>query len=807
MKPLLAPGVAVCLLVVLATTGCSVRHTTLVPEAELSRARADSLTLDDFLNLPASAQASRRERAADMLRPVAVLEATEASAGRYIASPLLHRTGMAHRNPPALGDVIAHLDGALALDPGRADVWLSRGRLLDLAGDHHRARHDLAQAWEAVARCGTHDRQPASVRRDIAVTAAWIERDAGWWDEGLRWIDLAAADIGRDDSEAILLRGLLLAGRGHLEDAMRLSYGLPAVTLPAVCDLGTTGFLGLKKQKSDMLKRWLQAEVWMRRGEPDLAWRSLGEIPFWRRVMVIPHRFYQDLGLYAELSGTQYRANLFYALAYVRRQYRQATLPLPLASDPVINGLPHQALNFYRLGSGAFHGGSLMAYAASTTMLALLTDGADRADTRTLLAMDALETCLRRGIYPDEALALRGRLRFSRGHYVLAEMDLAEARARFAERGFAEPWTSYLLGLVAMGRDRPDEAVGLLEESLAAAPDRAGAWDALGVARLQLGHRIGAMQAFERALAADAEHATAWFNRGLLRCQEGDLDGGMADLGRAATLEPDNQEIGRLIQLARLARSQGQEFMPGLDQLGRWRPASVNVHAHEGAAFAPEAVTARDQWHGRLGEVIDDIMAESGENARASGLDAAALRQLSAEYDAAPTPQRRKLLAHALVWLDLADAARDVLAPHWGRDLDRDEVLLLLWLDQRAGEQERLRELSLAMGRDLALDVGRFDWSGLFNLLGEDPHSHPLDAGPNTFSRFDVEVRSTSYGGQYARWMIRQAIAILEGIGNRDGDMLVDVRGRAYAFPRGGGSRSADGSTMPAVRAMTAGKR
>jgi len=49
MKPLLAPGVAVCLLVLLTTTGCSVRHTTLAPEAELSRARTDSLTLDAFL--------------------------------------------------------------------------------------------------------------------------------------------------------------------------------------------------------------------------------------------------------------------------------------------------------------------------------------------------------------------------------------------------------------------------------------------------------------------------------------------------------------------------------------------------------------------------------------------------------------------------------------------------------------------------------------------------------------------------------------------------------------------------------------
>ncbi|MEZ4389097.1 MAG: tetratricopeptide repeat protein [Candidatus Krumholzibacteriia bacterium] len=767
--------------------GCSVRHHSFLSETDLAAASVDSVSLDDFLALAPADRALRAERAEAALKPLAEIESAQAALDRLLSAPLVHTPSPQYRNLPALGDVIEHLDASIGLDPSRADLWLVRGRLLDLAGDRRRARQSLAMAWEVQTRVPEQRRDAGVLRRDIAVTAAWIERDAGWWDPGLAWLDRAADDFGTDDSEAILLRGLLLAGRGDLEEAMRLSYRLPPVELPVVSDLGLTGFLGLKRQKSDMLKRWLQAEVWMRRGEPDLAWNVLGEIPYWRRITVIPHRLYQDIGLYYELGGLPDRANFFYALAYVRREYRRSTMPVPLACDPVIRGLPDARLNFYRLDSGAFHGGSLTAFAASTTMLALVRGEGGASDQSYLLATEALETCLRRGIHPAEALALRGRLRFSRGHYVLAEMDLAEARARFAGQNEIEPWTSYLLGLIAMGRDRAEEATGFLEESLAVDDRRAGAWDALGVARLQLGKRAEARAAFDRAVELDPQLATAWFNRGLLRSQEGDLAAGVADFEQAAQLAPDNPEIGRIIQLARLAQREGRSFLPGLGPGGRWQPAEVEVMAHEGSRFAPAAVGGREAWRGRLGELIDDIMAETGQQARADGLDAAALRTLSAAYDADPTPRRRKLLAHALVWLDLPEAARDLLAPFWGRDLDNDEVFLLLWLDQRAGEQSRLRELAAAMGKTLDLEVGRFDWQGLLSLLNE--RDDPVYTGPTTFARYDVEQMSTSYGALWNVWLNRQADAILLGYGDRDGNLLVDPRGRSYSFPRGGEGR------------------
>jgi tetratricopeptide (TPR) repeat protein len=768
-------------------SGCSMRHPTLLAETDMAQARTDSISLATFLELPESEQAARRDRVEAALTPVNAVEAEQSRTEQFLSLPVTALPYRTFSTMPALGDLLEHLDVAVGLDPTRADLWLLRGRMLDLAGDETRARVSLATAWDVLDRLPDPPPDERPLRRDVAVARAWIERDTGFWDEGLRWIDRAAPFAAADDAEAVLLRGLLLAGRGDLEDAMRLSYGMPALTLPAVCELGYDGFLGQKKILNDMPRRWLQAEVWMRRGRPKLAWRVLGEIPYWRRMVVLPHRLYQDLGLYAEMSGMPYRANLYYALAYVRREYRRSTMPEPRGCDPVMLGVPHREQFFFRLESGGYHGGSLLAYAFSTAMLAMAgPEGDEGADHAYLLATDALERCLRRGIQPDEALAMRGRLRFSRGFYVLAELDLAEARQRFATREVVEPFTSYLLGLISVGRDRPDEARPLLEEAVAADASLTGAWNALGVVRLQLGDREGGRAAIDAALASDPTDATAWFNRGLLRCQEGDLDGGLPDLERAADLAPEQQQAGRIIQLARLAQRRGETFLPGLDAFGRWTPAGVEVHAHEDGAFAPGSVGTPSSWEARLADLIDDALAEGGLQMRADGLDAAALADLEQAYRVEPTPERRKLLAHAFVWLDLPDEARSLLATYWGQDLDPDEVLLLLWLDQRAGEDRRAREFAAQLDADWAREVGSFDWRGLWVLLGggRNPRSSPTGWAEKNQAR----NRSMSMGGrEFGIWLRVQGVLAAHGVDAEDG-LRQSWRGRAYRLGRGGSS-------------------
>ena len=769
---------SLCVLAGLLLTGCSVRHPTLLSATDLAIDQADSLSLDDYLTLVPAEQIARTERAEAALDPLRATEASQDNLDTWLTDPLAWTPYRVNRLIPSLGDVLEHLDAALGLDPVRADLWLARGRLLDVVGDTYRARLSFGVAWEACERVPDRQENRFQLRRDIAVNAAWVERDAGWWDAGLLWIDrLRNFDLD-DDAEYQLVHGLLLAGQGELEAAMRLSYGIPPVNLPVVGQMGLEGFLGRKKQKTDLLKRWLQAEVWFRRGQPDLAWHVLGNIPSYRRVVPLDHRLWQELGLYAEISGDG-RSNLYYALSYLRRPYRNSYLPVPLTCDPVIRGLPYHKANFYRLHSGSFHGGSLIAYAASSTMLALSRGVGAAADQRYLLAQEALEVCIRRGVYPEEALALRGRLRFSRGYYVLAEVDLAAARSEFARQDDVEPWTSYLLGLIAMGRDRSDEAISLLEEAVGADRDLAGAWNALGVARLQRGERELARLALDRAIELDPHDHRSWFNRGLLRCQSGDLDGGLLDFHQAAQLDPGNERLARVIQLASVAKRDGRAFLPGTDALGAWNPAPVDIHAHEDGEFAPRAPRSNEVWFQHLEQVLDEGMQEAGVLARGDGFDARQLTLLHQEYERDPTPERRKLLAFGFAWHDLPEEAQRVLAPHWGVDLDQDEMLLLLWLDQRTGEEKRLAELAARMRADAGLDFDYFQWASMaLNLLGEDPNWNP--SKQTTFDRYDAEVRSTSYGAGWGRYMKRQAILINSGAGaTLDGGILVNSRGRA----------------------------
>lgn len=734
-------------LAILAGCAADRRHRSLLSDRDLHRAQAQTIDLDAFLELPNNVQ-RQRAQAADRAAQawVGATGLHERQVGLY-ESPLLYRKApFTPLMPAVVGDLIEHLDTAVGLDPTRADLWYAHGLLLDLAGARQLACVSLEKAWDTCMRVPERQEQPSKLKRDIAILAAWIERDAGWWDAGLAWLDRARSVITAGDAEAVLLRGLLLAGRGDLEAAMHLSYGLPAVTVPVVW---RRGFAGLKREPTDILKRWLQAEVWLRRGDMDLAWYSLGKLPLWRNVP-LSHRFWQDMGLYAEISGDG-RASTLYALAYWRQPHRMTSLAPPLGCDPVISDLPRPHLVFFRTASGALAAGSPFSHAASTTMLAVMHPDLENADQRYLLAQEALEVCLRRGIHPVEALALRGQLRFSRGYYVLAEMDLALARQQFAARSEVEPWTSYLLGLISVGRNRHDEAEALLTEAVTADPALAGAWNALGVASLQRGRLDQARTALDQAVKVGPQFVQSWYNRGLLRCQDGDLAGGLADFTRAARLDPENLQVGRIIQLATAAQKDGVPLLPWRDVSGKPQPLAVEVLSHEGGAFGPRAPESGEVWLQHLLELFSDRLAETGLAARTEGLDADELADLVDLHTSAPSAAHRKQLAFGYAWLGYTEDAQRLLAASWGVDLDEDEVLLLLWLDQRQGESTRHRELLTGELGDLPLVPGdQGVLADLLSMIGEWPGDEEVaNHQPDLERMADIRASRVRFGGPH----------------------------------------------------------
>jgi tetratricopeptide (TPR) repeat protein len=675
-----------------------------------------AIDLETFLDMPLDRQEARARQAEHTARAWRAASAVNEHLKSADETPAVADTHPRIRSP-LLGDIIEHLQAAVKLDPSRADLWYALGDVWSAAGDKHRARHCLRTAWRVCDRAAERQEELPALRRCIAIEAAWIERDDGCWDEGLAWLDSAASHLQADDAEAVLLRGLLLAGRGDLEEAMRLSYGLPEITVPMV----GFGKGGLERAPSGRLINWLQAEVWMRRGRPDLAEHVLDD-PLSVRNAPLSYRYWQDIGLYAELIGDS-RANEYYVKSYMRRPYRTAGAALPLHCEPVIRGQPWRYALFYRRHSGTHAGGSLFAHAASLVMAAQNAEEQRRADVLYQQALDALSVCVRRGVYRDEAAALRGELRFSCGYYNLAEVDLAFARRQFAAKGDIEPTTSYMLGMIALGRERYDEAETLLAEAVAVDSSLSGAWNSLAVVRLQLGHTEEARQALDRAVAADSCNVHVLYNRGLFRCQIGDLSGGLEDLDKAARLEPRNLEVGRLIQLIKVARREGRAFLPIQTTIDRPRPLALDLQIHPGSELAPQTMTDGEPRLQHLMVLFGDRLAESTRHILNDGFTASELARLQADYHAEPSPINRKTWAFGLVWLDQWQEAHRLLVPQWGGDLDADEVLLLLWLDRRLGESARRKELSASLHGNLSMQVA--PWRVMRKLRLQFGEHHP----------------------------------------------------------------------------------
>jgi len=327
-----------------------------------------------------------------------------------------------------------------------------------------------------------------------------------------------------------------------------------------------------------------------------------------------------------------------------------------------------------------------------------------------------------------------------------------------------------------MGRDRPDEAVTLLEEAVSEDRTLAGAWNALGVAWLQQGERTNARLALDRAIESDPGSVQAWYNRGLLRCQIGDLDGGIVDFQRSIQLDPSNMRTVRVIQLAKLAKREGKTFLPGTDSLGAWSPAPVDVAKHDEGEFSPQAPNAGEVWLRHIEKVLSESMEEAGRNARAEGFDAAELANIEQDYRTDPSPEKRKILAFGFTWLDLPDEAQRVLAPHWGRDLDADEMLLLLWLDQRAGESQRLAMLAREMSASARLEMAGFRWSILaLDLLGE--------RNPMAFAWGNLLPTGMGLPTAKVTWQKHvnfQSLRMNNMIGDRNGPMLRSFGGNNY---------------------------
>ncbi len=466
----------------------------------------DSLGLAEFLRLGDGDRARRRSLAQDWLRQA--------------------------RGPAGATQRLRALRNAAGLAPDQAATWLQLAELQRLLGDQLGAHAALDAGSAAVSAAAPEQR--ARLRLRLALARAWLHRDRGEWSWALAWADSAAA-ISPAERETRLLQGLLLGQRGELRRAYLMSRDLERKD-PHLSDWA-----------------WIRGAAALGQGNPADAFHWLSAIPpdKLRRA-----DYWNDLALACELLGNWAEARFFYQKAAGALPLRDAScieqLSLPASGAPDAAALPVW-LVFDRL----FVAGSPQAYAREAAARFERAQGEARAHWGDE-AVAALSACLRKGFDAAAVRALRGRVYAQMPADGLAEGDLSRAREEFAARGEVDAATSYWLGRLRLRAERHREAALLLREAIAADSTLAAAWNALGYALVMSGDLEEARAALDRTLALDPFEADAWYNRGLMHFNAGRWQEAASDLGKAAQLAPENEDIAAVLRRALLLREQAR---------------------------------------------------------------------------------------------------------------------------------------------------------------------------------------------------------------------------------------------------------
>jgi predicted TPR repeat methyltransferase len=119
------------------------------------------------------------------------------------------------------------------------------------------------------------------------------------------------------------------------------------------------------------------------------------------------------------------------------------------------------------------------------------------------------------------------------------ELDAAhEVYRRVLETDPRHPDALHFAGVLAHQQGRHDEAVALIERSLAVMPDRADCYSNLGIIFQSTGRFDRAIDAYRRAIAIEPDHANAHNNLGAVLRATGDSAGAEAEYRAAIAIDP-----------------------------------------------------------------------------------------------------------------------------------------------------------------------------------------------------------------------------------------------------------------------------
>lgn len=180
--------------------------------------------------------------------------------------------------------------------------------------------------------------------------------------------------------------------------------------------------------------------------------------------------------------------------------------------------------------------------------------------------------------------------RFNRAGDALVVLRQAVAAAPEAPKSWVE------LGLTALGLGHHAQAIDALENAVRLEPGSALAWHALGNARRQAGELESADDAFSHATALNPGYASAWVNLGVIRRLLGRPDDAVVCFEKATEAGHSAPELADAFAGALLDTAQPAASLEQARRLTREHPAFVPGHVtlasilwEHGAELVPDA--------------------------------------------------------------------------------------------------------------------------------------------------------------------------------------------------------------------------
>jgi len=195
-------------------------------------------------------------------------------------------------------------------------------------------------------------------------------------------------------------------------------------------------------------------------------------------------------------------------------------------------------------------------------------------------ALPAAATAAEPNAAQPDTLARRGFEAHKRNDLDAAELNYRAALAKAPEHAGA----LHYLGVVLYQRNRPAEAMPLLDRAVALAPDEPEYHNNRGLALVALQRDGEAITEYRRALALKPAHTTAWNNLGLALQATGDVTGAIDAYREGLRVAPDFPQLHWNLALALLLQGDYEHGWPEYE----WRLKCAELNSGHPRYAGPE---------------------------------------------------------------------------------------------------------------------------------------------------------------------------------------------------------------------------